>query len=383
MVGLLLLKRIFNLGDETVMEQWVQNPYFQYFCGESEFQWKPPCDPSDLVHFRDRIGEEGAKKIFQLSVETRNDEIKSQDVLIDTTAQEKNITYPTDAKLLMKVIKACNKIAGEEKVKQRQSYRFTVKKLMLKQRFAHHPKRKKQAKAALRKLRTIAGRLVRELERNLSEEAQTKHKALLENCNKIITQKKQDSNKIYSLHEPEVACIAKGKAHKKFEFGSKVSVALLPGVNILVGIKNFNGNPNDTTTLEPTLELVEEITGKKFKNAIVDRGYIGKTKINDTIIVSPKPPGKKQPYSSRTMRRKCRKRAGVEPIIGHVKYDCRMIRNYLKGTIGDAVNAFLAGAGFNFKGLLRKIKEEILWPLFSRLYFQRKLFPNNVIYSYF
>ena len=186
MVGLLLLKRMYNLGDETVMGQWVQNPYFQYFCGESEFQWKPPCDPSDLVHFRNRIGEEGAKKIFQLSVETRKDEIKTRDVLIDTTAQEKNITYPTDAKLLLKVISACNKIAREEKVKQRQSYRFTVKRLMLQQRFAHHPKRKKQARVALRKLRTIAGRLVRELGKKLDSETLEKHQTLLENCNKII-----------------------------------------------------------------------------------------------------------------------------------------------------------------------------------------------------
>lgn len=373
MVGLLLLKRIYNLGDETVMDQWVQNPYFQYFCGESEFQWQPPCDPSDLVHFRNRIGEEGAQKIFRFSVETRKDEIKTRDVLIDTTAQEKNITYPTDAKLLVKVILACNKIAGKEKVKQRQSYRLTLKRLMLQQRFAHHPKRRKQARAALRKLRTIAGRLVRELERKLDNEALKKHQILLENCNKIVAQKKTDNNKIYSLHEPETACIAKGKAHKKFEFGSKVSIALVPGVNIIVGVKNFNGNPNDTTTLEPTLEQVEEISGIKFKNAIVDRGYKGKTKINQTIIVSPKPPGKKQPYRSRTMRRKCRSRAAIEPVIGHVKHDCRMARNYLKGTIGNEINAFLAAAGFNFKGLLNKIKEDILWLIFSKTYIKPKL----------
>lgn len=383
MVGLLLLKRIYNLGDETVMEQWVQNPYFQYFCGESEFQWKPPSDPSDLVHFRNRIGEQGAKKIFQLSVETRKDEIKTRDVLIDTTAQEKNITYPTDAKLLIKVISACNKTAKEEKIKQRQNYRFTIKKLMLKQRFAHHPKRKKQAKAALRKLRTIAGRLVRELERKLDKETLDKHQTLLENCNKIVAQKKTDSNKIYSLHEPETACIAKGKAHKKFEFGSKVSISMVPGVNILVGVKNFNGNPNDTTTLEPALEQVEEITGIKFKNAIVDRGYKGKIQINQTIIVSPKPPGKKQPYKSRTMRRKCRKRAAIEPIIGHVKHDCRMARNYLKGTIGNEINAFLAAAGFNFKGLLNKIKEEILWLIFLIQYFYSKPSPKQIDRPYY
>jgi len=119
MVGLLLLKRIYNLGDETVMDQWLQNPYYQYFCGESEFQWDYPCDPSDLVHFRKRIGKDGAEKIFQVSLETRKNEIRSNKVLIDTTAQEKNITYPTDAKLLLKVIKLCNRIAKQEKICQR------------------------------------------------------------------------------------------------------------------------------------------------------------------------------------------------------------------------------------------------------------------------
>ena len=372
MVGLLLLKRIYNLGDETVMEQWLQNPYYQYFCGESEFQWKYPCDPSDLVHFRKRIGKDGVEKIFQLSVDSRKDEIKTKDILVDTTAQEKNITYPTDAKLLIKVIKQCNRIAEKENIHQRQTYKRTYKKLLLKQRFAHHPKRRKEAKAALRKLRTIAGRLVRELERELSHPAMETHTDSLINFKKVISQKRFDKNKIYSLHEPEVSCIAKGKAHKKFEFGSKVSFAVVPGVNIIVGVQNFNGNPNDSITLEPTLNHVEKICGKKFKNAIVDRGYKVKKQINGIMIVTPKPPNSKQPYSKTTMRKKCRNRAAVEPVIGHVKQDCRMQRNYLKGTIGNDINALLAAAGFNFRGLLRKIKREVLWPQFLiRKYFNQ------------
>jgi IS5 family transposase len=236
---------------------------------------------------------------------------------------------------------------------------------LLKQRFAHHPKRRKEAKAALRKLKTIAGRLVRELERELGEIALGVYSEQLKNCNKIISQKKTDKNKIYSLHEPDVACIAKGKVHKKFEFGSKVSFAVVPGVNIIVGVQNFNGNPNDTITLKPTLEHIEKISGIKFKNAIVDRGYKGQKKVNDITIVSPKPPNAKQPYSKVTMRKKCRKRAAIEPVIGHVKHDCRMQRNYLKGDIGNDINALLAAAGFNFRGLLNKIKKEILWLLFS------------------
>lgn len=380
MVGLLLLKRIYNQGDENVMVQWVQNPYYQYFCGEAEFQWEPPCDPSDMVHFRKRIGEEGAEKIFAASIQTRRDEIKStNDVLIDTTAQEKNITYPTDAKLLIKVIKRCNKIATQEGIDQRQNYKRTMKKLLLKQRFAHHPKRKKEAAAALRKLRTIAGRLVRELERKLSEDALIKHKELLKNCNKVVSQKKNDKNKIYSLHEPETACIAKGKAHKKFEFGSKVSFAVVPGVNIIVGIKNFNGNPNDTSTLEPALENVEKVSKIKFKNAIVYRGYKGKKMVHDICIVTPRPPSSKQPYSKSTMRKKCRARAAVEPVIGHAKHDNRMIRNYLKGIIGNSINANLAAAGYNFKGLLRKIKEQIIWTLiFLGIKYK---FPEKLFYK--
>ncbi|MBK3520043.1 IS5 family transposase [Carboxylicivirga marina] len=372
MVGLLLLKRIYNLGDETVMEQWVQNPYFQYFCGEAEFQWMPPCDPSDMVHFRNRIGEQGAEKILEVSIDSRRDEIKTtNDVLVDTTAQEKNITYPTDSKLLIKVIKCCNKIAKQEGIEQRQTYQRTMKKLLLKQRFAHHPKRKKEAKAALRKLRTIAGRLVRELERKLDQETFVRYEQVLKNCLCVVEQKKSDSNKIYSLHEPDTACIAKGKAHKKFEFGSKVSFAVVPKVNIIVGIKNFNGNPNDTATLEPALENIEKVSKITFKNAIVDRGYKGKKKVRDTIIVTPKPPSSRQPYSKNTMRKKCKSRAAVEPVIGHTKHGCRMIKNYLKGNAGNTINANLAAAGFNFKGLLRKIKEEVLWlKIILEIYFK-------------
>ncbi|PIE85832.1 MAG: IS5/IS1182 family transposase [Bacteroidia bacterium] len=330
MVGLLLLKQMNNLGDETVIAAWLQNPYFQYFTGEREFQWNPPCNPTDFVHFRKRIGQAGAESILKASIAIRKDEIKGDDVIFDTTAQEKNITYPTDAKLLRKVIERCQNIARKEDIRLRQSYKRTIKSLLLKQRFAHHPKRKKEANAALRKMRTIAGRLVRELNRKLSKESIINYAQQLEIFHRIVTQKRTDKNKIYSIHEPQTACIAKGKAHKKFEFGSKVSVAILPKVNIIVGLTNFNGNPNDTSTLEEALKDVERYTEREFKNAIVDRGYKGKKQIGKTIIVSPKAPGEKQTYSPPTMRRKCRSRAAVEPVIGHLKSDCRMAKNYLK-----------------------------------------------------
>jgi IS5 family transposase len=190
--------------------------------------------------------------------------------------------------------------------------------------------------------------------------------AFFDNSFKDTSQKKLDKNKIYSLHEPSTSCIAKCKAHKKFEFWSKVSFAVVPVVNIIVCVKNFNDNPNDTVTLQLALDNVEKISGIKFKNAIVDSGYRGKKEVNGTSIVRPRPPNAKQPYSKASMRKKCRTRAGVEPVIGHVKHDCRMARNYLKGTIGNDMNANLVAAGFNFRGLLRKIKEEILWAIFYK-----------------
>ena len=167
MVGLLILKQLYDYGDETVVPAWVQNPYFQYFCGEAHFHWEFPCDPSDLSHFRKRIGEKGVDKIFEVSVRLQGKDAKSKDVIVDTTAQEKNITFPTDVKLQKKIIDKCNKISEKESIKLRQSYKRTVKKLMLKQHFAHHPKRAKQARSAQRKIRTIAGRQVRDLKRKL------------------------------------------------------------------------------------------------------------------------------------------------------------------------------------------------------------------------
>ena len=229
MVSLLILKQLKGLGDETVIKEWVQNPYFQYFSGETEFQWDKPCDPSDLVHFRHRIGPGGAEKILEVSIRIQPSKQRrryTERIVIDTTAQEKNITYPTDVKLRKKVIEKCLKMARAEGIELRQTYTRTVKKLVLQQRFAHHPKNWKRAHAAKRKLKTIAGRLIRELGRKLPQLALSRHQSSLALFNRVINQQRNDKQKIYSLHEPHVACIAKGKVAKKYEFGSKVSVAM-------------------------------------------------------------------------------------------------------------------------------------------------------------
>ncbi len=364
MSGLLLLKQMFNLSDEVVVGQWIQNPYYQYFCGESSFRWKMPCDPSDLVHFRKRIGEQGAEKIFSLSVKMHGLDVeKAKDALIDTTAQEKNITFPTDSKHHRKIIDKCNQIAKQEGIELRQTYTRTVKNLLIKLRFSRHPKKQKQAKSAMRHLKIIAGRQIRDLKRNLSEEAFLRYQQRIEIYEKVLLQTRTSKNKIYSLHEPEVSCIAKGKSHKEYEFGSKVAFALIPRKNIIVGVVNFKGNPNDSTTLQETLQAAQRQSNKVFENAIADRGYRGNKLIGDTKIIIPGQQKPKSEYQKQKIKKKCRSRAAIEPVIGHLKSDCRMVRNYLKGSFGDSFNAIMAATAWNLRKYIQKIKAGFIFHL--------------------
>lgn len=360
MVGLLILKQVYNLGDETVIPTWISNPYMQYFCGEAHFQWKMPCDPSDLVHFRKRMGAKGIEKILAQSVLIHGSSAQSDEICIDTTAQEKNITYPTDVKLHVKIIKGCQKIASKENIIQRQSYLRTTKKLLLQNRFAHHPTKRKLARKAQRKIKTIAGRLVRELDRKLSVESIKGYQQQLAIYKQVLKQNRHDSNKIYSLHEPEVACIAKGKIAKPYEFGSKICLAITKHSNIIVGALNFTGNPHDSKTLESILDQHELLTGKRAKAAIVDRGFRGKKIVNGTQIILPDNGSNKSNYEKRKSRIQFRRRAAIEPIISHVKYNHRMIKNYLKGVQGDQINSMMAAAAFNFKSWLNKASQFFL-----------------------
>jgi IS5 family transposase len=363
MAGLLILKQLKGLSDETVVKEWVQNPYFQYFCGESEFQWEVPCDPSDLVHFRNRIGGDGMEKILEVSIKiqpARDKKRAMKFVALDTTAQEKNITYPTDVKLRKKIIEQCRIIANKEGVELRQSYTRTLKRLMLMQRFAHHSKNYHKAQKAKRKMKTIAGRLVRELKRKLPADRLPQYQGQLDLYQRVLDQKKLDKRKIYSLHEPQVACIAKGKVAKKFEFGSKVSVAMSKEENMVLAVVNYPSNIYDGKTVEDTLKKVEQMTGRKVKAAIVDRGYKTRKVINGTQIIKPEPLSSgSTTYQKRKMRKYFRRRAAIEPVISHMKSQYGLGRNYLKGEKGDVVNAILAGAAFNFKRWLNWKLQEV------------------------
>jgi IS5 family transposase len=356
MVSLLILKQLYDLSDETIVEWWVENPYFQYLSGETIFQWDYPCHPTDLVYFRKRIGDEGIKKIFQMSIALHGKKAQEKEVLVDTTVQEKNITFPTDTKLYKRISEHCVAIAEKEAIELRQNYKRTIKKLMLAQRFRNHPKNHKKATAAQRKLKTIAGRLVRELERKLPASILARYAEEIKLFQQILAQKKDNKNKIYSIHEPQVYCINKGKEHKKYEYGSKASIVVTKNSGIIVGAVNFSKNDYDGHTLPEALKQTKELVGKRPDVAICDRGYKGNKFIDGTQIVIPKNPGKKaSAYERQKARKRFRRRAGIEPIIGHLKSDFKLMRNYLKGSVGDSINLMLAAMAFNLRKLLRQL----------------------------
>jgi transposase, IS5 family len=367
MVGLLILKHLRNISDESVVEQWSENVYYQYFCGQKEFIPVEPCEASELVHFRHRIGESGIELILKESIRINGNDSNDSTASIDTTVQEKNITFPTDSKLHRKIIDKCRKIAEKENLPIRQSYTRTLKKLSLAQRFRNHPRNKWKARKADRKEKTIAGRLVRELERNLLPNS--RYQSQIDLFKRILSQRKSDNNKIYSVHEPDVQCISKGKEHKKYEFGNKVSIIYTQTTGVIIGAMGFR-NPYDGHTVEPALEQAERLLGKRtIKTLIGDRGYKGKRQINDTTIEIPKPfsDKKQSQYQQNKLKKQFRRRAAIEPINGHLKTDHRLNRNFYKGITGDNINVMLAAAAFNFKRIMNKWKSSF-WLQFKLLF---------------
>jgi IS5 family transposase len=355
MVSLLILKQVRNLSDESIVEQWAENSYYQYFGGEVCFKAKSPCVATELVEFRKRIGEEGIELIFKESIRINGKDSEDDYLSGDTTVQEKNITYPTDDKLYKKIIHKCQGIAEKEDLALRQSYKYTVKKLSIIQRLRRNKGGDVKARKASKKIKTIAGRLVRDLERKLPAQAFSKHITNLELFKRVLLQKRNDSDKIYSLHEPQVKCYTKGKEHKRFEFGSKVSLLITQRTGVIVGALNFTDTLHDSKTLPFALEQYERLTGKQAGHVFLDRGYRGTKMINDTHLHGPKP----NKNISKSKRRRHKRRAAIEPVIGHLKHDYRMIRNYLKGSSGDTINLLLSAAAMNFKRVMNLWKQRI------------------------
>ena len=357
MVGLHYLKHAFDESDESVVARLLENPYWQYFCGFEFFIHRLPLDPSSLVRWRKRIG---PKQMEQLLAETleaakREEHLAEQHmerVNVDTTVQEKAIAYPTDARLYHKARVLLVKAAQQRGIPLRQSYRRLGKRaLIMSGRYAH-ARQMRRARAEQKKVKNYLGRVYRNILRNCPQ-PDKKLAELLSLTQRLLTQKRHDKNKLYSLHAPKVECISKGKAHRKYEFGCKVSVATTSKDNWIVGVEALHDNPLDGHTLKGALQQIKRLAGWEAQNVYCDKGYKGNPKQlgNTAVHLASKRKSSMPPSEWRWFKR----RSAIEPVIGHMKQENRMNRNYLKGTDGDKMNAILAACGFNFRKLLRAL----------------------------
>ena len=354
MVGLTYLKYLHNLSDEKVIKQFSQNPYWQYFCGFNYFQTQMPCEGSSLTRFRERLGEEGAEKLLSETVEIarRAGLLKRKvlrEVIVDTTVQEKNISYPTDARLINKAREKLVKEAREDDIVLRQSYKFKGKSESVKSSRYFHARQYKRGKASVKRQKMWLGRVIRDIKRKCYVEPSEKLKRALELGQRVFDQERRSKNKIYSLHEPQVECISKGKVHRPYEFGNKVSFTVSSVGSWILGAKSFFGNPFDGKTLIEAIEQTERLTGEEIKRIGVDRGYRGKVyhpEGKETLIS-----GVGRVKSS--VRRFLKRRSSIEPVIGHMKQEHRLGANYLGGIEGDRFNPILAASAFNLQKLLR------------------------------
>ena len=371
MAGLHILKYTDNLSDEELCARWVENPYYQYFCGEEFFCHRLPFDRSSMTRWRQRMGDERLMALLQesLAVAVKTKAAKPSDftrVIVDTTVQEKNVMFPTDAKLIHRARERLVRQAKAAGIKLRQSYvRVGKKALIAHQRYAH-AKQYKRARKQLRKLKSFLGRTIRDIRRKTkgNEALQDAFRRPLWLGERVMTQKSREPlPKIYSLHAPEVECIGKGKAHKPYEFGVKASIATTErrckGGQFAVHAMALPGRPYDGHTLETVIPAIEAATGGTLKRILADAGYKGHNapgKYKFRVYTT----GQKRRVTP-AIKRQMRRRAAVEPVIGHIKNEHRMGRNYLAHKHGDAINPILAAAGYNFRLILNWIRLLCAW----------------------
>jgi IS5 family transposase len=384
MVALHYLKYTYDLSDAKVLEGWLENPYWQYLSGMKWFAHEFPTDSSNMTRWRKRIGFEGAEKLLRETINAgmtlqviKASQLKR--VNIDTTVQEKAIRFPTDARLYDRVRERLVKEAEKLQIRLRQKYTRVSKHALLKQSRYAHARQMKRANRETRRLKTFLGRVIRDIERKVPCPGFDLGNLLIIG-KRIFSQQKTDKNKIYSVHEPQVECISKGKAHKRYEFGCKVSVAVTSRGGWFVGAKAVHGNPYDGHTLSEAIEQMEKIAVRP-EHVFVDRGYRGHGYEGDiTVHVDKERRGK----TSKSLWLWMKRRAAVEPSIGHLKQEHRLERNRLKGRRGDSINVILSAAGMNFRKLIRRLADFFVfvpdWPICA--FFSDKSYCMPALFDY-
>ena len=362
MVSLLMLQHMHNLSDEKVVDYWLNNPYWQYFSGYDYMQWDAPIHPTSLIRFRNRIGEKGGQKILQATIREglKQGAIKKKElkkVTVDTTVMEKNITYPTDSKLLNKARINLVKSAKKNNIVLRQNYNKLGKKENMKAARYAHAKQFKRMGKSVKKLKTFLRRVKEDIKRKLTAELRGIFQDQLTIAEKLLKQTKLSKNKIYSIHETDVYCVAKGKPRTPYEYGCKVSIVTTQKKGFVLSAQALPTNKYDGHTLASALNNAEEITNQKLNEVLVDKGYRNHGIKDKTVYIS----GQKKGLSS-YMQRKIKRRSGIEACISEMKHSGKMRRNYLKGQIGDTVNALLCGVGQNMRRLVAHM--HVLWLFF-------------------
>ncbi len=358
MVGLMMLQHMNGLSDEQVVYQWVQNPYWQYFCGYDYLQWELPIDPSSMTRWRNRLGPESLEKILAQTIVTavKTEAVAPQDlkrVIADTTVMKKNIAFPTDSKLLNRAREQLVDLADECGVKLRQSYARVGKFAALNAGKYAHAQQFKRIRKEVKKLKNYLGRTVRDIERQIKDslELQFEFADLLAKAKQLLSQEKKSKDKLYSLHAPEAYCISKGKAGKTYEFGCKVSLVLTHKQGLALSSQALHENQYDGHTLGCNLIKAEELSQVLIEQAFVDKGYKGHGVEGCRVYIS----GQKRGMT-RTLKKHLKRRSAIEPHIGHMKSEGKLRRNYLKGIIGDALNALLCAIGHNLRLIWRHIR---------------------------
>jgi len=357
MAGLHYLKYLENESDESVVEKFCENPYWQYFCGLEIFTHELPCHPTTLVKWRKRVGEKGMEKLLSHTIDTAKREALLPEKLlknvnIDTTVQEKNITFPTDSKLCHRMRIKLIYAAKKRKINLRQTYLRVGKRAYIMQGRYLHASQMKRAKKEFSKIKNYLGRVIRDIEKQWDASNDPELMVLLVQAKRLLAQEKNTPQKLYSLHAPEVECIAKGKARKKYEFGCKVSVVTTCKDPWVISISACHNNPYDGATLSTSIQQAEEYSKIKIENVFADKSYKGKKyhPEDKNVFISGR---KNLPIKFKKL---LKGRSGIEPVIGHLKHAYKLGKNYLLGAIGDNINAILAGCAFNLNKILNSLK---------------------------